>query len=63
MNVLEDMICGNSDLHASELRPPEEVPVFFDLEIFIPADGLQNVSIRDEAVANVMTTSNRLMTS
>ncbi len=43
--VLERMIQVDGDAHAGDLRSPEEIPVLFDLERFVPADRLQDVAI------------------
>jgi hypothetical protein len=40
VNVFEDMIGSDADLHAGKLGSPEEVPVLFNLELFVPANRL-----------------------
>ena len=57
--VLEGMgdVAGHID--AGDFASPEEIPVLFDLERFVPADRSQNVAVGDEAIANVMAPTNR----
>ena len=52
MDVREYMVHRNSNPDAGNLGSPEEVPVLIYLEVFIPANRLQDVAIRNEAVAN-----------
>ncbi len=52
MDVREDMIRSNANLHAGNLGSPEEVPVFINLEILVPANRLQNIAVGHEAIAN-----------
>jgi len=52
VDVWEDMIHGHANLDAINFGSPEEVPVLIDLEIFIPANRLQDVAMGNEAVTN-----------
>ena len=52
MDVREHMVHRHSNPDAGNLGSPEEVPVLIDLEIFIPANRLQDVAICYEAVTN-----------
>ena len=52
MDVREDMVHRHSNPDAGNLGSPEEVPVLIDLEVFIPANRLQDVAICYEAVTN-----------
>ena len=56
--VLEGMVNIDRNIHAGQFATPEEVPVFFDFEFLVPADRLQDVSIGDKAIADVMAPSN-----
>ena len=47
------------DVHSGDFCSPEEVPVFFDLQGLVPADRLENITVCDEAVANVVAPANR----
>ncbi len=40
MNVFEDMVGCDADVHAGKLGSPKEVPMLFDLELFVPANRL-----------------------
>ena len=40
VNVFEDMVSCDGDLHACKLGSPKEVPMLFDLELFVPANRL-----------------------
>ena len=51
MDVREDMVHRHANPDAGNLGSPEEVPVLIDLEVFIPANRLQDVAIGHEAVA------------
>ncbi len=52
MDMWEDMVHGNTDLHAGNFGSPEEIPVLINLEIFVPSDRLQDVAMGNKAVAN-----------
>ncbi len=52
VDVREDMVHRHAHPDASNLGSPEEIPMLIYLEIFIPANRLQDVAIRNEAVAN-----------
>ena len=52
MDVREYMVHRHANPDAGNLGSPEEVPVLVDLEVFIPADRLQDVAMSNEAVAN-----------
>jgi hypothetical protein len=52
MDVREHMVHRHSNPDAGNLGSPEEVPVLIDLEVFIPANRLQDVAICYEAVTN-----------
>ena len=54
VDVAKGVVGGDANFDAGDLGPPEEVPVLFDFELLIPADGLQNVAVGDEAVADVV---------
>ena len=56
--VQKHMIQRDADFHAGDLRQPEEIPVFFDLEIFIPTNRLKDIAIADEAIADENTLGN-----
>ena len=56
--VFERMVNVDRDIHAGQLASPEEIPVLLNLEIFIPTNRLQDVSIGHKAIANVMAPSN-----
>ena len=51
VDVREYMVHRHAHPDAGNLGSPEEVPVLIDLEIFIPANRLQDVAIGHEAVA------------
>lgn len=59
--VLERVRDIAGDVDTGDLAPPEEVPVLFDLERFVPADCLQDVAIGDEAIADVVTPADRAL--
>ena len=50
-------VAGHID--AGNLASPKEVPVFFNLKQFVPMDRLQNVTVGDEAIADVVAPANR----
>lgn len=52
VDVREDMVRSHTDLHAGNLGSPEKVPVLVDLQVFIPSNGLQDVTMGNEAVTN-----------
>ncbi len=52
VDVREDMVHRHANLDAGNLGSPEEVPVLIDLEVFIPANRLQDVAMCYEAVTN-----------
>ena len=52
VDVWEDVVRRHTYLDACNLGSPEEVPVLINLEIFIPADRLQDVAVGNKAVAN-----------
>ena len=52
VDVWEYMVHGDTDLHARNFGSPEEVPVLVNLEIFVPADRLQDVAMGNKAIAN-----------
>jgi hypothetical protein len=52
VNVFEDMIGSDADLHACKLGSPKEVPMLFDLELFIPTNRLQDIAVGNETVAD-----------
>ncbi len=52
MDVREYMVHRHANLDAGNLGSPEEVPVLIDLEVFIPANRLQDVAMCYEAVTN-----------
>lgn len=59
MFVTKRMIDITGNVDAGNFASPEEIPVLFDLERFIPADRLQDVAIGNETVANVVAPTNR----
>ncbi len=50
--VREYMVHRHANPDAGNLGSPEEVPVLIDLEVFIPANRLQDVTLCYEAVTN-----------
>ena len=52
MDVREYMVHRHANPDAGNLGSPEEVPVLIDLEVFIPANRLQDVAMGNEAVTN-----------
>ena len=52
MDVREDMVHRHAHPDASDLGSPEEVPVLIDLQVFIPANGLQDVAMGYKAITN-----------
>ncbi len=58
MNVFEDMVGCDADVHAGKLGSPKEVPMLFDLELFVPANRLQDIAVGNETVADIITTCN-----
>jgi hypothetical protein len=52
VDVWEYVVHCHSNPDAGNLGSPEEVPVFVNLEFFIPADRLQNVAMCYEAITN-----------
>ena len=61
--VLEGMLNIYGNVHSRQFASPEEVPVFLNFECFIPADRLQDVTVGDEAVADVVTPADRTLPS
>ena len=58
-SCLNEWETSQATLTPATFASPEEIPVLFDLERFVPADRLQNVAIGDEAIADVMAPANR----
>ena len=52
MDVREYMVHRDANPDAGNLGSPEEVPVLIDLQVFIPANGLQDVAMGNKAVTN-----------
>jgi len=52
MDVREHVVHRHTDVYAGHLGSPKEIPVFINLEIFVPANRLQNIAIGNEAIAN-----------
>jgi hypothetical protein len=52
VDVWEDVVRRHTYLDAGNLGSPEEVPVLVDLQVFIPSNGLQDVTMGNEAVTN-----------
>ena len=52
VDVRKDVVRRHTYLDAGNLGSPEEVPVLIDLEVFIPANRLQDVAMCYEAVTN-----------
>ncbi len=52
VNVREYMVHRHANPDAGNLGSPEEVPVLIDLEVFIPANRLQDVAMHDVLRSN-----------
>ena len=52
VDVRKDVVRRHTYLDAGNLGSPEEVPVLVDLQVFIPSNGLQDVTMGNEAVTN-----------
>lgn len=55
VDVRENVVRRHTDLDAGNLGSPEEVPVLVDLQFFIPSNGLQDVTMGNEAVTDECT--------
>ena len=61
VDVVKRVVSGDTDVDAGDLGPPEEIPVLFDFELLVPADGLKDVAIGDETVADIMATGDEVV--
>ena len=52
VDVREDMVHRHANPDAGNLGSPEEVPMLIYLEVFIPANRLQDVAMCYETVTN-----------
>ena len=52
VDVREYMVHRHANPDAGNLGSPEEVPMLIYLEVFIPANRLQDVAMGNEAVTN-----------
>ena len=52
VDVRKYVVHRHSNPDAGNLGSPEEVPVLVDLQFFIPSNGLQDVTMGNEAVTN-----------
>lgn len=59
--MLERMRHIAGDIDTGDLASPEEVPVLFDFQRFVPADRLQDVAIGHKAIANVVAPADRAL--